>query len=86
MLNRFNETNQGHRGHIKVKYELNQGLVIINLYMKLNVHASTVKQVIVLDVADSRTDTPHDDNWHSYQFGRGLKPMKTEIIERKMVI
>ena len=28
---------QGHRGYRKVKCELNQGILIINLYMKFNV-------------------------------------------------
>ena len=40
------EKNQGHRGHRKVECELNQDLVIINVYVKFNVHSSNVKQVI----------------------------------------
>ena len=40
------EKNQGHRGHRKVECELNQDLVIINVYVKFNVHLSNVKQVI----------------------------------------
>ena len=43
--------NQGHRGHINVKCESNQVLVMINLYVKLNVHSSiNRKQVITLKV------------------------------------
>ena len=45
---------------IEVKCDLNQGLVIINLHVKFNVHSSNVKQVIVLKVVDSRTDR-HDN-------------------------
>ena len=61
-MNRVNEKNcrseksQGHRGHRKVKCEMSQALVIINLYVKFNVHSSYAKQVIVLKVADGRTD------------------------------
>ena len=59
--------NEGHRGHRKVKCELDQALVIITLwaYIKFNVHSSNVKQVIVLEVADRRTNAPHDDNRHA---------------------
>ena len=61
-MNRVNEKNcrseksQGHRGHKKVKCEISQALVMINLYVKFNVHSSYAKQVIVLKVADRRTD------------------------------
>ena len=44
-----------------IKGVLNQGLVIINLHMKFNVHSSKVKQVIVLQV---RADRAHNDNLH----------------------
>ena len=53
-MNRVNKKNcrseksQGHRGHRKVKCEISQALVMINLYVKFNVHSSYVKQVIVL--------------------------------------
>ena len=62
LVNRANEKNcrseksQGHRGHKKVKCEMSQALVMINLYVKFNVHSSYTKQVIVLKVADRRTD------------------------------
>ena len=49
------EKSQGHRGHRKVKCEMSQALVMINLYVKFNVHSSYAKQVIVLKVADRRT-------------------------------
>ena len=62
-MNRVNEKScrseksQGHRGHIKVKCEICQAYVMINLYVKFNVHSSYAKQVIVLKVAtDGRTD------------------------------
>ena len=62
------EKSQGHRGHRKVKCENSQALVMINLYVKFNVHSSYAKQVIVLKVADrrtdQRTDAPGDDNRH----------------------
>ena len=35
-------------GHRKVKCEISQALVMINLYVKFNVHSSYAKQVIVL--------------------------------------
>ena len=60
-MNRVNEKicrlekNQGHEGHRKVKCELNEGLVIINLYKKFIVHSSNKKQVIVLEVVDGCT-------------------------------
>ena len=31
---------KGHRGHRKVECEISQALVMINLYVKLNVHSS----------------------------------------------
>ena len=61
-MNRVNKKNcrseksQGHRGHRKVKCELSQALVMITLYVKFNVHCSYAEQVIVLKVADRRTD------------------------------
>ena len=51
-MNRVNEKicrsekSQGHRGHRKVKCEMSQALVMINLYVKLIVHSSYAKQVI----------------------------------------
>ena len=39
-----------------------------NLYVKLNLHCSYTKQVIVLKVADRRTDVPGDDNRHPPTF------------------
>ena len=33
-----------------------RALVMINLYMKFNVHSSNAKQAIVLKVADRQTD------------------------------
>ena len=48
------EKSQGHRGHRKVKCEISQALVIVNMYVKFNVHSTYAKQVlIVLKVADS---------------------------------
>ena len=74
------EKSQGHRGHRKVKCEISQALVMNSLYVKFNVHSSYAKQVIVLKVAnrrtdgrtdgrtdrrtDGRTDAPGDDNRH----------------------
>ena len=58
----------GHRGRRKVKCEISQALVMINLYVKFNVHSTHAEQVIVLKVADRRTDgrtgAPDDDNRH----------------------
>ena len=60
-MNRVNENNcrseksQGQRGYRKVKYAISQALVMINLYVKFNVHSSYVKQVIVLK-SGGRTD------------------------------
>ena len=59
---------QGHRGHRKVKCEISQALVMITLYVKFNVHPSYAKQVIVLKVADRRTDAPGDDKRHPPKF------------------
>ena len=49
------EESQCHMGHRKVKCEIRQALVMINLYVKFNVHCSYAKQVIVIKVADRRT-------------------------------
>ena len=90
-MNRVNKKNgrseksQGHRGHRKVKCEISQALVMINLYVKFNVHSSYVKQVIVLKSGgqtdgrtdgrtDERTDAPGDDNRHPPKFW--LRPKK----------
>ena len=43
-------------GHRKVKCEISKSLVMINLHVKFNVHSSYAKQVIVLKVADRRTN------------------------------
>ena len=77
-MNRVNKKNyrseksQGHRGHRKVKCEISQALVIINLYVKFNVYCSYAEQVIELEVADRRTDgrtnAPGDDNGHPPKF------------------
>ena len=37
---------EGHRGHRKVNYEIIQGLVMIDLYVKFNMHSSKAKQVL----------------------------------------
>ena len=51
---------------------------MINLYVKFNVHSSYAKQVIVLKVADRRTDgrkdAPGDDNRYPPKFW--LRPKK----------
>ena len=67
-MNRVNEKicqlekRQGHRGHRKVKCEISQALVMINLYVKFNVHSSYAKQVTVLKwrgrQTDGRTNAP----------------------------
>ena len=77
-MNRVNKKNcrseksQGHRGHRKVKCEIGQALVMINLYVKFIVHCSYAEQVIVLKVVDRRTEgrtvTPGDDNRHPPKF------------------
>ena len=60
------EKSQSHMVHRKGKCEISQALVMINLYVKFNVHSSYAKQVIVLKVADRRadgqSDAPSDDN------------------------
>ena len=82
-MNHVNEKNcrseksQGHRGHRKVKCEMSQALVMINLYMKFNEHSSYAKQVIVLKgggQTDGRTRAPGDDNRHPPKFW--LRPKK----------
>ena len=67
---------QGHRSHKKVKCEISQALVMINLYVKFNVHSTHAKQVIVLKVADRRTGKPFD-NRHTPKFW--LRPKKNLI-------
>ena len=78
-MNRVNKKNcrseksQGHRGHRKVKCEISQALVMINLYVKFNVHRSYTEQVIVLKVVDRQTygrmtDVPGNDNRHPPKF------------------
>ena len=64
------EKSQGHRGHRKIKCEISQALVMITqtLYVKFDVLSTYAKHVIVLEVADRRTDRrtdqPDDDNRH----------------------
>ena len=36
------------RGHSKIKCEVNQALVMFNLYVKFNLHSGKAKQVIVI--------------------------------------
>ena len=77
------EKSQGHRGHRKVKCEIRKALVMINLYVKFNVHSSYVKQVMVLKSGrqtDGRTDERTDGRTRlvttigiRQNFGRGLK-------------
>ena len=64
-MNRVNEEicqsgkSQGHRGHRKVKCEISQALVMINLYVKFKVHSSYAKQIISAKSGgqtDGRTD------------------------------
>ena len=52
---RRSEKNHGHMGHRKVKCELIQALVMINL-VKFNAHSSNAKKFIVLKVANRRTN------------------------------
>ena len=82
-MNRINENNcrseksQGQRGYRKVKCAISQALVMINLYVKFNVHSSYVKQVIVLKSGGQtggRTDAPGYDNRHPPKFW--LRPKK----------
>ena len=42
--------------HKQMLSEIGQALVMINLYVKFNVHCSYAEQVIVLKVADRWTD------------------------------
>ena len=60
-----NQGHHSHRGHKKVKCEISQALVMMNLDAKFNVHSSYAKQVIVLKMADRLTDrltdAPGDD-------------------------
>ena len=68
------EKSQGHRGYRKIKCEISQALVMINqtLYVKFDVHSTYAKHVIVLKVADRRTDRrtdqPDDDNRHPLKY------------------
>ena len=76
------EKNQGHRGHRKVKCKISQALVMINLFVKFNVHFTYAKQVIVLKVSDRRTDAPDDDNHdnrHPPKFW--LRPKKGWVVD-----
>ena len=51
----IHKKNQGHRGHRKIKCEISQALV-----MMFDVHSTYAKHVIVLKVADRRTDRRTD--------------------------
>ena len=64
------EKSQGHRGHRKVKCRNSQALVMVNLYMKCNVHSSYVKQDSAKSGGrtDGRTDSPDDNNRHPPKF------------------
>ena len=66
------QKSQVDRGYRKDRCGVNQALVMINLYVKFNVHSSYAKQVIVLKVGsrqtDGRTDAPGDDNKHLPSF------------------
>ena len=65
-MNRVNEKicpskkSQGRKGHRKVKCEISQASVMINLYVMFKVHSTYAKQVIELKVADRRTDGEAD--------------------------
>ena len=45
--------NQDQRGHRKIKCELNEGFVMISLYVKIDVHSSDVR---ALKMADTWSD------------------------------
>ena len=68
-MNRVNEKiwrsrkSQGRKGHRKVKCEISQASVMINLYVMFNVHSTYAKQVIELidGRRGGRTDDPDDD-------------------------
>ena len=55
-----------HSSHRIIKCELNRGLVIINLYVKFDVHFSNAKQIIVQ--TDRRAEVKHDDNGYPTNF------------------
>ena len=59
MLTRKYVAGKGHRGNRKVKFEIIQALVMINLYVKFNVYSNYAKQVIVLKLADRSRDGRH---------------------------
>ena len=71
------EKSEDHRGHRKVKCEMSQALVMINLYVKFNVHSSYAEQVISAKSGvqtDGRTDAPGGNNRHPPKFW--LRPKK----------
>ena len=47
-------------GHRKVKFEISEASVMINLYVKFDLYSSYAKQVIVLKLADRRADKRMD--------------------------
>ena len=51
---------QGHKGHRKIKCEISQAFVVINFYVKFNVHCSYAEQA----ESGGQTDAPGDDNRH----------------------
>ena len=59
-------------GHRKVKCEISQALVMVDLYVKFNVHSTYANQVKMRKVADGqadgRTDVPADANRHPPKF------------------
>ena len=79
------EKSQGHRGHRKVKCEIS-ALVMINLCVKFIVHSSYTRQVMVLEVADRRTDAPGDDIRHPLKFCRCAKHSRLVNFREQHVI
>ena len=87
-MNRVNEKmcrskkSQGHRDTRKIKCEISQALVMINLYVKFNVHSGYAKQVIVLKVAYRRTDG-RTRLVTTIGISRGLKSSNFKLIKTK---
>ena len=70
---------QSHRGHKNVQCEISPVLVMINLYVKFNVHSTFTKQVIVLKVADRRMDGRASDDYNRHQPNFWLRHKKTNL-------
>ena len=72
----------GKKSRSEGSQKISQALVMINLYVKFNVHSSYAKQVIVLKVVDRRTDRapgdPDDNNGHPPKFW--LRPKKLTLL------